>query len=418
MVWVQREETVGERVRRHRLRLGMAQADLAAALGRTQGWVSKIESGRLELDRASVINQVASELHCHPNDLIGRPYNHNPLENSWQQSAALIVRELRRFDLIPVWEGQPRASAQLWQEVASVARLRDKADNVSILGRLVDLLREARALAEVSTGREREQAFAIYTHCVKFGHSSAHALGHPELVAISAERGRWSAQLAGDAVGGTLSALASWMRAWDMWASADWSDSITVMDRALETVESGYSAGEPLAMRMYGSIHLRAAIGVSRAGDVDGALARVAEARQAAERLDAYTGERPFDPDNLAFSLGNTLIHAAAAAVEGADHTRALDLDTQARREHPRALAALTKSRRGHHHMDMSRAHLWNGDRDQALVELEKAERTAPQLVRNHPMAHATLRSIIYAERAGTRERLRVLSNRFHLDEQ
>ena len=44
--------------------------------------------------------------------------------------------------------------------------------------------------------------------------------------------------------------------------------------------------------------------------------------------------------------------------------------------------------------------------------------RLAPQLVRNHPIARATLRRIVYAERAATREQLRGMSSRFHLDDQ
>ncbi|WP_157855043.1 helix-turn-helix domain-containing protein, partial [Streptomyces exfoliatus] len=44
-------EEIGKRVRRARLRLGMPQADLATALGKSQGWVSKMERGLIELDR-------------------------------------------------------------------------------------------------------------------------------------------------------------------------------------------------------------------------------------------------------------------------------------------------------------------------------------------------------------------------------
>ena len=66
--------------------------------------------------------------------------------------------------------------------------------------------------------------------------------------------------------------------------------------------------------------------------------------------------------------------------------------------------------------MDVARAWLWDGNRGKALVELETAERIAPQLVRNHPIARSTLRSIVYAERAATREKLRRMSDRFHLD--
>jgi len=95
------------------------------------------------------------------------------------------------------------------------------------------------------------------------------------------------------------------------------------------------------------------------------------------------------------------------------DQTRALALNA---RTHPSVVAALPHSRQGHHHMDLARAWLWDGNRDQALAELEQAERLAPQLVRNHPIGRSTLRSIVYAERSVTREKLRHMSDRFHLD--
>jgi hypothetical protein len=84
----------------------------------------------------------------------------------------------------------------------------------------------------------------------------------------------------------------------------------------------------------------------------------------------------------------------------------------------PGRIAVLPNSRRGHHHMDLARAWLWDGDRHKALGELREAERLAPQLVRNHPIARATLRRIVYAERASLRQRLRGMSSRFHLDDQ
>lgn len=94
-------EEIGKRVRRARLRLGMPQADLAMALGKSQGWVSKMERGLIELDRVGLLNQVAAELHVHPNDLIGRPYSSSPDDNQWQVAASSILRELRRYDLVP-----------------------------------------------------------------------------------------------------------------------------------------------------------------------------------------------------------------------------------------------------------------------------------------------------------------------------
>ncbi|MFG2114121.1 helix-turn-helix domain-containing protein [Streptomyces sp. NPDC048718] len=403
-------EEIGRRVRRARLRLGMPQADLAAALGKSQGWVSKMERGVIELDRVGLLNQVASELHVHPNDLIGRPYAGSPENNQWQTAASSILRELRRYDLAPVFDGSPRPAAQLWREVTRLHRLRDAASSVAILRVLPDLFREARALAEASEGHEREEAYAVYAICCKFAHTAAHSLGHPELVAMACERAAWSARLSGDPV---LPAVADWMRVWDMWTTADWADAMALSDQAIASVQQEYERGEPLAVRAWGTLQLRAAVSAARAGRAAEAEDRIGHARDAAARMDAYAGPPLYDRHSLTFSAGNVHIHAIAVALEMGLQGKALEIN---RRTSPELVDSLPNSRRGHHHMDMARAWLWDGSRGKALGELETAERIAPQLVRNHPMARSTLRSIVHAERAATRESLRRMSDRFHLD--
>lgn len=407
---LEESEEIGRRARRARLRLGMTQADLAAALRRTQGWVSKVERGRIELDRVGLLNQLAAELHIHPNDLIGRPYVASVSENQWQAAASSIVRELRRFDLTPVFDGVPRPSAVLWSEMTQLHRLRDAAANVAILRILPDMLREARALAEVSTGHEREEAFALYGVMCKFAHTAAHALGHPELVAMSCERAAWAAPLSGDPV---FAAVTDWMRAWDMWATADWPDALALLDKALTNIDREYARGDQLAVRAWGSLHLRAAVSAARAGDTDQVEDRIAHAKAAADRMDAETGPQFYDRHSLTFSSGNVAVHAVSVALEIGDQRKALGLNA---RTDPQVVAVLPNSRQGHHHLDLARAWLWDGNRDKAMSELETAEHLAPQLVRHHPIARSTLRSLVYAERAGTRERLRRMSNRFHLD--
>jgi transcriptional regulator with XRE-family HTH domain len=403
-------EEIGRRARRARLRIGMTQADLAAALGKTQGWVSKMERGHIELDRVGLLNLLASELHVHPNDLIGRPYNSSPAENQWQVAAASILREFRRYDLAPVFDGTPRPARQLWQETTRLHRLRDAAANVAIMEVLPDLLREARALAEVSTGHEREEAFAIYAVCCKFAHTAAHALGHPELIAMACERAARSARQSGDPL---MPAVADWMRVWDMWATADWNDAVALSDKAINSVQRAYDEGEPLAVRAWGSLQLRAAVSAARAGRRAEAEDRIDHARAAADRMAEYTGPPAYDRHSLTFSAGNVQIHAISVAVEMHEQRKALSIN---RCTAPTLIASLPNSRQGHHHMDLARAWLWDGNRDMALQELETAERVAPQLIRNHPIARSTLRSIVYAERATTREKLRRMSDRFHLD--
>ncbi|GAA1883762.1 helix-turn-helix domain-containing protein [Streptantibioticus ferralitis] len=409
---LEEQEAIGRRIRRQRLRLGMTQADVAAAVGKSQGWLSKVEKGQIELDRAGLINAIAAALHCHPNDLIERPYaGRTVAENQWQKAATAILRELRRYDLAPVFDGTPRPSSELWADTARLHRLRDAAANVPILQSLPDMFREARALAEMSTGHEREEAYAVYAMCCKFAHTAAHALGHPELIAMACERAAWSAQLSGDPL---MPAVADWMRVWDMWATADWDDSLSLSDKALRSVQAEYDSGDPLAVRVWGSLQLRAAVSAARASNAAEVNHRLSLAQEAADRADSNPAP-VFDRHSLTFSTGNVLIHGVNVALEMSDQTEAIQRDKRADRAR---VAKLPKSRRGHHRMDMARAWLWDGNRDKALSELSEAERLAPQLVRNHPIARATLRQIVYAERVSTRERLRAMSNRFHLDDQ
>ena len=409
---LEEQEAIGARIRRRRLQLGMTQADLAAAVGKTQAWLSKVEKGRLELDRAALINQIAAALHCHPNDLIVRPYpGASATDNQWLAAASSILRELRRYDLAPVFDGAPRPSGDLWADTARLHRLRDAAANVAILRSLPDILREARALAEGSGGHEREEAFAVYAVCCKFAHTAAHALGHPELVAMACERAAWSARLSGDPL---MPAMADWMRMWDMWATAYWEDALSLADKALRGVQEQYEHGDPLAVRMWGSLQLRAAVSAARANNGPEVDLRLALAREAADRADAAASP-VFDRHSLTFSAGNVTIHGVSVALEMSDQREAIERDRHA---DPARVAALPESRRGHHRMDMARAWLWDGNRDKALSELSEAERLAPQLVRNHPIGRAVLRQIVYAERAATRERLRAMSNRFRPDDQ
>ncbi|OEV09278.1 helix-turn-helix domain-containing protein [Streptomyces nanshensis] len=413
MPYEEEQEAIGRRIRRQRLRLGMAQADLAHAVGKTQGWLSKVERGRQELDRTGMISQIAQALHCHPNDLIDRPYGSTTAESGqWQASAAAILRELRRYDLTPLFDGQPRPTGELWQDTRRLHRLRDAAANIAIMRSLPDLLRESRALAEVATGHEREEAFGVYAVCCKFAHTAAHALGHPELIATACERASWAAQRSGDPV---LPAVADWMRVWDMWATADWDDAIALADKAMRGIEDLYEQGDPLAIRAWGSLQLRSAVSAARANNAAESDHRLSLARQAASRSETQAGPPTFDRHSLTFTRGNVQIHGINVALEMSDQTTALDLNKKL----PQAqLEALPHSRRGHHRMDLARAFLWNGDREKALGQLLEAERLAPQLVRNHPIARATLRRIVYAERASTRERLRGLSARFSLSDQ
>ncbi len=72
----------------------------------------------------------------------------------------------------------------------------------------------------------------------------------------------------------------------------------------------------------------------------------------------------------------------------------------------PRSPAAqppgTTRSRVGHHHVDLARAWLLHGNRDRAFESLHTAREVAPQLTRYHPQVRETLVVLAEHGRRGT----------------
>jgi len=99
-----------------------------------------------------------------------------------------------------------------------------------------------------------------------------------------------------------------------------------------------------------------------------------------------------------------------AVAVEVQDSGRALHLASTVRMP-----GSFAPSRRGRYHLDVARGWIYHGGYEQALTELERAERIAPLLVRNNPVARAAVRSLLSHERRSQRERLRRIAHRMHV---
>jgi transcriptional regulator with XRE-family HTH domain len=68
-----RDMSIGQRVAWYRHRRGLSQEVLAGMVGRTTDWLSKVENGRANLDRLSVIKALADALDVTIGDLLGDP---------------------------------------------------------------------------------------------------------------------------------------------------------------------------------------------------------------------------------------------------------------------------------------------------------------------------------------------------------
>lgn len=393
-------ETPGDRLKMLRKRARMSQADLARMAGTTQAHISQYENSRRELDKVSVVNQLARALRVNPSEILGIPGFNDPASRG-ENAASDLVRQLRRLDLPPQSE-RHRPLDELAAEIAPLVRLRGNARYVELGGRTAALLPELHTATQARDPRDRARAHRLLAHACKEAHSFAYGLGHSHVVELATFRARWNAERSDDPL---LVALADYMAARDAWTTADWDDANLLIDRAIGIVERERSADPQAAASLTGALHLRAAITAARANDADAAYARLDEAETQARIAGGA------DPYLNWFSAGNVGMHWVAVAVELGDGVEAVR-----RADGLRLPKDLPPSRVAHHYMDAARGWIWANNVERSLASLERAYQVAPQLVSHNAIAQQTVRALVRAERQSTRERLRVMATRLHVE--
>ena len=393
-------ESNGQRIRRLRKRAHLTQDEFGRRMNRSQAWVSAIESDELELDSVTLISHAARVLNVHPNEITGRPYSPgSPTEDRGHAAIVAIRRVVQRHGLAPDWPLEPRPIAELQEAVRGLTRLRRAARYTHLGEEAPDILRELHAAVwNAPDSAAAEPLYALLAIAYRETDTVAHALGYDDLSSITTERYRWAASHSGDP---RMVVIADYLRVRELWALDLWSDALTVIDAALGQLGEPQ---HPADLSVWGSLQLRAAITAARACDAMEAWDRILFAEDAVSRIEAG-----YDPYELTFSEANVQIHGVAVAVEMRDGARALELAASAR-----IPSTLAPSRRGHYHLDLARGNIYFGNYDQALAEMEHAERTAPLLVRNHPMARSAVRALLTRERR-SHERLRRIADRMHV---
>jgi transcriptional regulator with XRE-family HTH domain len=394
-------ETDGGRIRRLRKRAGLTQAEFGQFMDRSQGWVSGVENGDIELDSVTLIVRAASVLKVYPNEVTGRPYDPGtPAEDRGHRAIPAIRRVISRHDLPPDWPVEPRPRKELEAALAQVTTLRLAARYADVGEAAPSLIREIHAAAYAAPpGEESERLHGLLARAYREADTVAHELGYDDLSTLTTERFRASAERAGDP---GLSRVFDYLRVRDLWAADLWPDALGVIDGAIDSV--GEPSGREEAS-LWGSLQLRAAITAALSLNEAEAWERIRLAAQTADRL----GEG-CDPYQLCFGPANVAIHGVAVAVEVRDGARAVELASQVRMP-----ATFPASRRGRFHLDAARGWIYYGGYEQALNEIERAERIAPLLVRNNPVAKAAVRSLLSHERRSQRERLRRIAGRMHI---
>ncbi|TDD63644.1 XRE family transcriptional regulator [Actinomadura darangshiensis] len=361
---------IGENVRAARRARGMSLEVAAGLIGRTKGWLSRIENGRLRLERRSDIAALAQALEVSADSLLGMP-------------APEIRPDRRRFSLVRLQsvlldaapDDPPDVRARplpvLRAELVRSDQALCQADYTTVMQALPGVIGEL--CVHVATADTAGRAEALKLLIRAYGSDSTctlRHLGETNLARVSGERAREAANLLGDPV---WTGAAAFGRAHAR-SSANRPRALMTSPQAADAV-GAHIGNSRFAREVYGMLRLSAALACEIDGDHGGARQNAAEAAQVAAPL----GDSP-DAWEL-FGPANVGVWRASLAVEAGEPGEAL---TYADQVEPRALAS--GNRRAALRVERARAHAMLDHDAQAVRELRQAERLSPQQVHNHPL--------------------------------
>ncbi|MGJ6968785.1 helix-turn-helix domain-containing protein [Streptosporangium sp. G11] len=388
--------TIGENVRAARRARGISLEALAGLVGRSKGWLSKIENGRVRLERRSDIAALAEALQVSADFLLGGP-------------APEVRPERRHYNLVPLQRILMDAAPDDPPDIPArpVELLRADLDQADMALRHGDYATMARLLpaligelyvhAAASDEPARSEALKLLVlACGSDGACMLRHLGETNLAYISGERGQQAADLLGDPV---WRGAAAYGRAHAR-SSANKPKPLMIAPRIADEVEP-HIGDDPFAHQVHGMLRLSAALSCEIQGDHRGADDQAREAARLAEPLGDAS-----DAFEL-FGIANVGVWRTSLAVEAGQPGNALEY---AKNVNPRALAS--DNRRAALHVEKARAHSMLDRGADAVQELKKAERLSPTQVHNHPLIRELVAAML--DRVGGRD-LRGLAWRMNL---
>ncbi|MFI6057853.1 helix-turn-helix domain-containing protein [Streptomyces sp. NPDC051286] len=379
------EEHTGARIARIRKQRSLTQQGLAMRAHVSKSLLSKVECGQKPASPA-LVAVCARALGVSTSDLLGQPYAEELRRDRMDALIQPIREGLENWDVALDWETAARPAELIRADVQRALEQRRQAQYTDIVRDLPWLIDESVQAVHTSTGEEQRLAYECLAESFRCVFTVAWKLGFIDLATVALDRLAWTAPRA-DEPG--LAAMHAFLRAQTTMSSGRYDVGLRVVDRALRDLDGQDARRSAGIEAMRGMLHLRAAVIAGRMKDRDQADARLAEARSLART----TGELP--DFGVTWGPVNVGVHAVAIASEMNDFGRAIELA-----EDVRIPRGWTRSRAGHHWMDLGRSHAWACHPEEALDCLHQARRIAPQQTRYHPTVRDTVLALKRQERA------------------
>ncbi|MGW4483789.1 helix-turn-helix domain-containing protein [Amycolatopsis sp. NPDC004368] len=374
---------VADRLKAARKLKGLSQLQLAQRANFSQSLVKKVEQGT-KPPSAAFVAGAARVLGIKVGTLYGTRENEVLDEPSPESAGVAELRSaLDAYD-DPRPEGDPLTLGTIRARLASMSARLQTLRNADVLAELPHLLHHLYVLIE-EPGHAGELARAALHDGYRMSATVAGRFRQADLAAISSERHIQLAPATGDPL---RIAISAYHRSTRYLQHGDYRSGLRLLDRARQNVAAG-----PDDRSVAIQLDLRSAVLAARAGDPNEADGYLSEARAFVDQF--APPETPYY--NVDASATNIVVHWCAVPVENYNAAEAV------RRA---ATVAVVDPRRpervGHHHIDMARAWMLNGDREKTLAELNAARRVAPNATRHHPSVAETVRALAAAERRAT----------------
>jgi transcriptional regulator with XRE-family HTH domain len=400
------ELTIGERIAWYRQRRGLSQEVLAGRVGRTADWVGKIENGRIELDRLSVLRRIAKALDVALGDLIAEPSLMEWTEDSGQQtvpalrSVLMDYRQLTGVAQDPA-SVEPVALDELKRSVDDVWSAYQDSRFGYVTHRLRSLIPDAKNAVRTYEGDDRRVANGRLALAYHVAASVLTKLGEADLAWSASDRGIEAAHLSENPViiGSLLRSVSH-----SLLSTGAYGEAARLTSDLARYLEPFQKKAGPTMLSVYGTALLVGAMAAARRDDRDTSRTFMDEAENAARRLGS-------DQNRLwtAFGPTNVAIHRVSTAMELGDIQVAVDLGPQL------DTSSIPTERRVRHALEVSRALSHVNKRDEALAAVLDAEQLAPEQVRYHYLSRHLVQTWVRTQRGKPNFQLTGLAERLNV---
>ncbi len=365
--------TIGERVAWYRRRRGMSQRALADLVGRTEDWLNKIENNRIQLDRISVIQNLATQLDIALGDLLAEPSLVDSAQTAGKSTVPALRSALLSYNqLMPFAQLESRVIQPIPQLDGRLRAVWDAYQSSRFAYVSASLPALIADLDIASRNRESSDAERATLMLASSYHAAATVLtkvGELDLAWVAAQRGFDIAQQVDNS---TIWLSLARSVAHVTMSTGRHQDAAELVGQLASHTGPVPNDASPEYLSVYGTLFLTGAMAAARADNRSLTNEYLSEAATVAAQLgrDSNYAWTAFGPTNVE-------IHRVSTAMELNDIETALRIGPQV------DVSPLPIERQIRHAIEIARANNARGHRDQALDILLSAEARAPEQVRH-----------------------------------